>query len=168
MSDASPTSFNALTKDELYRSAVEDFALEVKKTDNKQTLLAAFGEYGVTWADYLKQHPELLPKEEEMNRTPEPSRQGSVISTQDMEVEPTPVVEEPAAGRVITYEPPKYNPNDKLLIKMERKNPMFQIRGYTFKKEAPYNLVSPSDAEFILRKPGFRQAFPSEVAEFYS
>lgn len=150
-----PTSFKDLKPTELYRSAIEDFALPVDEEDkNKKTvLLAAFVEGGVTWEDYVAQHPEVAPVEDESPT--------NVVTTQSV----APAVEEPV--RIITAETPQYNSGDKLLVKMERKNPLYEIMGYRFTQDNPYALVSPQAAEAILREDGFRQAFPSELQEFY-
>ena len=56
-----------------------------------------------------------------------------------------------------------------LLIKMERANTRYDIRGYTFTKEHPIRPVDEESAEYILEhEEGFRQARPSELEEYYS
>lgn len=58
---------------------------------------------------------------------------------------------------------------DKILLKMERKNPSMSIKGHSFTQRHPYQLVPASDAEFIiLNYKGFRQALPAEVERYYS
>ena len=159
MSDTLPTSFEDLKPTELYRSALEDFALPVDETDkNKKTvLLAAFVEGGVTWADYVAQHPEVKPAE-------------AVITSPTVPGESAPVPErpKPKPGKVITAARPEVNPEDQFLVKMTRPNLRYDTRGYTFTKEHPYALVSAADADFILEKEeGFQLASPSELREYY-
>jgi len=151
-----PTKFEDLKPTELYRSAIEDFALPVEESDkNKKTvLLAAFVEGGVKWADYVAQHPEVAPDPEEDN----------VVVSQDVAPKATSVEEQ----RVIVAEPPQARTNDVFLIKMVRDNVLYETRGHRFTQQHPYALVSPEDAEFILtQEDGFRQATPGELAEFY-
>lgn len=164
MSDK-PTKFKDLKPAELYRSAIEDFALPIDEADkdSKQVLLAAFAEGGVEWADYVKQHPEVAPESAPVVES-EPARGGAI--TLGHQSDNLTVDDEPA--RVIVQETPVYNPKDKLLIKMIRENPLFEVRGYRFTSAHPYNLVNPVDADYILRhEDGFRQALPSELEEFY-
>lgn len=162
-----PKDFSDLDAKELYRSAVEDFALPVEADDNKKVLLAAFVEGGVTFDDYIEQHPEAGPDEEDKaaaGREVETTRPGSVI-TLEKEVKGLSVSEEP---KVVVQEPVKVNPSDQYLIKMVRDNPLFEVRGYKFTSAHPYALVSADDAQHILEfEDGFRQALPSELSEFY-
>lgn len=56
-----------------------------------------------------------------------------------------------------------------VLIKMERRNPRYDIAGLSFTKEHPYHSVDPETAEFIVRNiEGFRLAMPSELADYYN
>ena len=60
------------------------------------------------------------------------------------------------------------DPSDALLMKMERGNPTYEVRGYRFTSTHPYALVAEIDAEWILENErGFRLASPKEVKEFY-
>lgn len=54
-----------------------------------------------------------------------------------------------------------------VVIKMDRKNPRFDIAGYTFTTSHPYNVVTEKVAAFILKTPGFKMVLPSEAAEYY-
>ena len=47
MSKENPESFNDLLVEELRRTAIEDFAVDIKATDNKKTVIAALVEDGV-------------------------------------------------------------------------------------------------------------------------
>lgn len=56
-----------------------------------------------------------------------------------------------------------------VLLKMERGNYIYQVRGYNFTKAHPFVLVERSDADFILSNIfGFRVATPEEVRKYYS
>lgn len=172
MTETLPQRFEDLKPTELYRSAIEDFAIDVAKEDKnkKNVLLAAFLESGVTWADYVVQHPEVAPA---VDTVAETLASGGVVTSSDVsseDVAATLSVEAPVEEEVIivTAKPPVYKANEKLLIKMERKNPLYEVRGHRFTTKNPYALVSPEDADYIIRhEEGFRQALPSEVQEFY-
>lgn len=154
MSDK-PTKFEDLDAAELYRSALEDFAVPVEEEDKgkKKVLLAAFVEAGVNWEDYVAQHPEVLPE-------PEVASPLQVESSVPLDPRPERAKVRVNHGVQTTGDP--------YLIKMERDNILYETRGYRFTRENPYALVDPKDAEYILRvEDGFRQAWPSELEEFY-
>lgn len=156
-----PTGFSDLTPTELYRSAIEDFALpvEVEDKNKKKVLLAAFVEGGVSWSDYVAQHPEVAPDPEPVVESPAPG----VITSSDLKAKP---IEEDVVIRVKEEIP--LASNEKYLIKMTRDNPQFNVKGVKFTQEHPYALVSPDVADYLLTKEeGFRQATPSELREFY-
>lgn len=149
-----PTKFEDLPVAELRRIAIEDFAVPVEEGDNKKSVVAALAESGVTWDMYVAQHPEVAPDEvkEEVVEV--------VVETPVVAAEPVaPVVAAPVTA----------SGDQPWLIKMTRENVRYDTRGYTFTKEHPYALVKPEDVEFILEKEsGFRQAYPSELQEFYA
>lgn len=168
---AKPTKFEDLSKDELIRSALEDFAVDLSDEEqgSKKTVLAALLESNLTWNDYVAQHPEVAPEEKAAvvtSNAPSHGKVGEGVTTgeitvnSDPEPEPTVHVATPVVQAV--------SPNDQYLLKMTRDNPLYQTRGYEFTKEHPYALVSANDAQWILEnEQGFRQAFPNELAEFY-
>lgn len=167
-------SFNDLEEKELYRSAIEDFALDVSPEDNKEALVAAFIETGVTWADYVAQHPEVKPAVEEKvvvaeqfdpnQRVPEPPRAGAVVTSKQVLGQE----EEVTTPTVNVQKPLEVKANEQYLIKMTRENPVFETRGHRFTQKHPYALVNGEDYEYIItREDGFRQALPSELSEFY-
>lgn len=165
-----PEKFEDLTAAELYRSALEDFAIPVEESDKtkKKVLLAAFAESGVHWADYVAQHPEVVPEPV----VSEPQVPRNVVTSEDVAPEVVSRVEEEKAAdvepNIIVAEPPRAKPQDVFLIKMTRDNVLFETRGHRFTQDHPYALVSPDDAEFILtQEDGFRQATPGELSEFY-
>lgn len=143
-------SFRNLDVSEL-ASVVEFFAVEIEAADlnkpSKKELLAALaaGDKPVTWEDYETIY---LPTVEKMRAT-------------EVKPEPAPVVVE----EVIVVEEPEEN----VILKMERENPRFDIYGYTFTKEHPYRPVTEDAAEFIMATvEGFRPATPREVADYYN
>lgn len=178
-----PTSFEDLKPTELYRSALEDFALPVEEEDKnkKKVLLAAFVEGGVTWDDYVAQHPEVKP--EPVAPVYEPALANTVASssqplepenkwdTSDPRYQGLPAgaaVAPDTAPPIAVAQPLVQNYDQPYLIKMTRDNPLFVVKGYRFTKEHPYAIVAAKDADYILTKEdGFRQATPSELREFY-
>jgi len=162
-----PTRFEDLPVAELRRSAVEDFAVPVEGDDNKKTVIAALAEAGVDWAAYVEQHPEVKPEEPAVKpadnfieRETERDR-GNVITSESMRA---PVTAEPVVAAPVVA-----SGSQPWLIKMTRENVRYDTKGYTFTQEHPYALVQPEDVEYLLEhEDGFRQAYPSELSEFYS
>jgi len=153
MSKENPTSWDDLDVGVLRTTALEDFAVDVKADDNKKTVIAALIEDGVKFEQYATLKGLNTVKS---NPTPPPSVEVNVT-----------VPEQPV--QIVTAQPLTEQAPQKWLIKMERDNVRYDVRGYKFTKEHPYSLVSPADAEYLLNKEkGFRQAFPSELEEFYS
>jgi hypothetical protein len=77
-------------------------------------------------------------------------------------------VEQPEPSQP-TVKPSAASVEDRVLIRMTRANPTFEIRGARFTKDNPYALVAERDADFIVENyEGFRIASPREVKEFYS
>lgn len=149
-----PTSFEGIDVKELRRIAVEDFAVEVKPNEKKPDVLAALAASGVTWQDYAN----LMGWGEPVAVEPVVADE-TVLPHEEVKVDEEVVV--------VTQQPlPK---NEKFLLKMERKNPVFETQGYRFSQEHPYALVEPEAAEWILQnEDGIRMAFPSELQDFYS
>lgn len=154
MSKENPESFADLDVATLRTTAIEDFAVDIKATDNKPTVLAALLEGGVEWKDYATLKGLNAPTIEE-----EPVVIEEVVVT-------APVIEEEV--EIITAGPLAPSRTQKYLLKMDRENVRFDIRGHKFTQEHPYALVSADDADHILTKEkGFRMAYPSELEEFY-
>lgn len=56
-----------------------------------------------------------------------------------------------------------------VVLKMERGNGRFDIRGYTFTREHPFRPVTTEDADWIVMNvEGFRRATTQEVTDYYS
>lgn len=158
MTDKKPTSFHNLGVAELRRSAIEDFAVDVGPKDNKDMVIAALTDSGVTWDAYVEQHPEVRPDEPEVS----PSGKQEHLTVPQTSSEPEEV-------NIIVAEEPVYKPQDKYLIKMTRENLVYESAGLRFTKEHPYALANADQADHILGKEdGFRQATPAELREYYS
>ena len=121
------------------KKIAEDFGVEIEGLKNKTDIIAALSEEGVTWSVYEKTLEKL--KEED-----------------DMATE---VLAKPVNKKV--------NPEDTLLVKMERHNYSYETHGFTFTKEHPYAAMDKDTAQEIFDKEeGFRLATPKEVQEFYN
>jgi hypothetical protein len=156
-------SLESLDKQTLYRTLVEDFAVDVKPTDSKKVLLAAAAEDGVSWEMYKKAYPDTEVEEEVIN----------VEATPAVVVVPDPagaVAEEVPAAPVIRTRTEEVNTSsqDMYLIKMERENPYYEFRGYKFTQDHPFAVMPAADADSILKNEnGFSIATPSEANEYY-
>lgn len=121
------------------KKIAEDFGVEINGLKNKTDIIAALSEEGVSWSVYTSTL-EKLEEEEDMAET--------------LFVKP---------------ENKKQNPEDTVLVKMERKNFRYDIMGHTFTKEHPYIAMDKDEAQEIFDKEeGFRLATPKEVQEYYS
>lgn len=158
-------SFENLNKDELTKVAKffnkEIVVADEEKGPSKKELIAALVADGATgpvsWDDYKNVYlgPETDNDGEDKPDEPEA----------DEPVEDSPEPEEEKSAPVEGGEPS----GNMVLIKMERKNATFDIRGMRFSKEHPYRSVEAEVAEEIIENvPGFRMALPSEVRDYYN
>ena len=132
-------SFDTLKVAELKKIA-EDFAVDVESLKNKNDIIAALSEEGVTWSVYSK----TIEKMEE--------------DAEDMSEEVLP-----------KFDPKKDQPQDTVLVRMTRANFRYDIMGHTFTNEHPFVAMKDKDAQAIFDKEeGFRLATPKEVQEFYN
>lgn len=132
-------SFETLKVSELKKVA-EDFGVEVEGAKNKATIIAALTEEGVTWSVYAKTQ----------NKTDEDEEDTS------MEILPR-------------FDPKKSNPEDTVLVRMDRANFRYDILGHTFTREHPFVAMDKDQAQGIFDKEeGFRLATPKEVQDFYN
>lgn len=153
--------FKKLPKKELLRLAEEDFkddleskGLDVKSSDNKTEIVEKFEQAGVTWDDYEALFPE----------DPEPEKTDNVIRVPKPEDEVL-----PNRRRSNKKAEAAEAADDLVLVKMERRNPYFEVKGYTFTSRNPFQLVKEDDVDFLVTQmDGFRMATPKEVKEFYS
>lgn len=133
-------SFETLKVAELKKIA-EDFAVDIIGLKNKNEIVAALSEEGVTWAVYAKTLSDL--------------EKAALEDTSD-EILPK-------------FDPKKDQPEDTVLVRMTRSNFRYDILGNTFTKDHPFVAMNESDAQSIFdREDGFRLATPKEVQEFYS
>jgi len=120
------------------RKIAEDFAVDTDGLKNKNDIIAAMSEEGVTWAVYQKTVKDLDDAEEDAD-----------------EVLPK-------------FDPKKDQAKDSVLVRMTRANFRYDILGYTFTNEHPFIAMKEEDAQSIFDKEeGFRLATPKEVQDFY-
>jgi len=132
-------SFETLKVAEL-RKIAEDFGVEAEELKNKKDIIAALVEEGVTWSVYEKTTKALEDEAEDISE----------------EVLPK-------------FDPKKDQPENTVLVKMDRHNFRYDIMGFTFTKEHPFVAMNKDDAQGIFDKEeGFRLATPKEVQEFYN
>ena len=159
-------SFDKLKIDELRRTAEDDFAVTLSDDEkkSKKLIAAALLESGVTFEQYLVANPhqrevyapETIPVENEV--TEAVPAENVVTSAQ---------VTAPPPVEIVVKEEVPLSTQQQWLVKMERQNPLFEIAGHRFTKDHPYVLMNAADAEVVLREDGFRQAYPSEIQEYY-
>lgn len=131
-------SFDTLKIAELKKIA-EDFGVSTDELKNKNDVIAALTEEGVTWAVYQKTIKDV---EDNLEEAPEPQAK---------------------------FDPKKEISEDDVLVKMTRPNFRYDIIGFTFTKEHPFVAMNKEKAQAIFDKEeGFRLANPKEVQEFYS
>lgn len=129
-----------LTKDELL-AASEQFGVELKRSMSKSDLVQRLAEDGVTLS-LIRGFNDNQDDDEE--------------SEDDFEDAAPAVAEE-------------VDDEDLVLVRMIRANNTYQIRGYTFKREHPFALVTETDADYLIEHDGgFRMASPKEAKEFYN
>ena len=132
-------SFETLKVTEL-RKIAEDFAVETEGLKNKNDIIAALAEEGVTWSVYNK----TINKMEE--------------ETEDMLEETLP-----------KFDPKAEQPENTVLVRMTRDNFRYDIMGFTFTKEHPFvAMVSDKAQEIFDKEEGFRLANPKEVQDYYN
>lgn len=149
-------SFKNLNVDEL-KDVAEFFVVDVEAADpekgpSKKELLAALasGDDPVTWDQYK----DIYVKAKEAGNDKAPTESGVDLTNAAAE-------EEEKVEAVDT--------SDYVLIKYDRKNPTYQVVGYTFTRRHPFASVPPEVAEYLVRQiEGFRLALPSEVTDYYN
>ena len=131
-------SFDTLKVSELKKIA-EDFGVDTDQLKNKNDVIAALAEEGVTWAVYQKTVKDI---EDNLEEAPEPQAK---------------------------FDPKKEISEDDVLVRMTRANFRYDILGFTFTKEHPFVAMKKDQAQAIFDKEeGFRLANPTEVQEYYS
>lgn len=77
-------------------------------------------------------------------------------------------VEQEDSADVVVPPVKTIDPSTAVLIRMDRRNPTYEIRGHVFTQQHPFALVGEEDANWILEnEKGFRIASPKEAKEFY-
>jgi hypothetical protein len=150
-------SFQSLKVDEL-KDVADFFVVDVEAADEehgptKKELLAALaaGDEPVTWEQYKDIY--LVAKQSD-NTAAEPEN----ATDADAHAE---------AAEAVAAEP--RDASNDVLIKYERKNPTYEVVGYTFTPKHPFASVPPEVAEYLVRNvEGFRLAMPSEVTDYYN
>jgi len=132
-------SFTELKLNELKKVA-ESFAVDTEGLKTKQEIVAAIQEEGVTYQMYDK----LKNAEKQEIEIPESEkikRERKIMS----------------------------KTTNQVLVKMERNNHSYEIRGYAFSQEHPFMAMSESEAQRIFdTEVGFRIATPREAQEYYA
>lgn len=155
-------SFQNLKVEELVKVAkhfnVDVVTAEKDKEPTKKELLAALaaGDDPVTWDDYKEYY---VPAQKSENTHVEPVNGEDEEAQARKAEEAVAEVEEPAQDE---------NTEEHVLVKYERKNPSYQVVGYSFSIRHPFQSVPVSVAEYLIRQQeGFRLALPSEVTDYY-
>jgi hypothetical protein len=116
----------------------EEFGTDIKPTDTKAIIIAALNEDGVTWEQAAVFDQAVAERDEIL-------KIGKMIAEEDAKAAEA-----------------------KVLLKMNRANGSYEIRGYKFTRTHPYGIVAESDALWITDNiEGFRYATPREASEFY-
>jgi hypothetical protein len=137
--------FKQLHKDVLIQVA-EDFAVELpyEVDDDKLTknvIVKALDDDGITW----KMYKEAFPDPEDQ---PETDAKPEAKTEAAAEFKPAP---------------------QKVLVKMNRANGTYEVRGLRFTKSHPFLPVDAQDADYLVTElEGFAIATPREVEEYYS
>lgn len=137
-------SFAVMRLQEL-RDVCDKFAVDYEPGANKKDLLTRLEEEGVDYGTYNKLYgPKTDPTESES--VP------SAVAKKD-------VNSALAVGRF----------NKQIVVKMDRKNPRYEIMGKTFTRDHPFLAMSEEEAQQIIDSAkGFRIATPREVEAYYS
>lgn len=116
----------------------EAFGVEVNANSRPATIAKRLEEDGVTWDMAKEQVPEL----------------GGDFEEAEEEV-----------TREVAEEKAK---EPQVLVKMDRANQRYDVRGFTFTQQNPFAIMPESDALWVVRNvEGFRRAVPEEAEEFY-
>lgn len=137
-------SFETMGKPEL-QAVCEEYGIEIDAKTKAQLLADLLAE-GVNYDDYqkLKEAPKV-----DVEEVLDPA-----------------VIQQHKAQEAL-----KENRNDEedVLVKMERKNMRYDLKGFTFTNEHPYVVMGKTQAQEIFdAQDGFRLATPREVESFYN
>lgn len=141
----------------------DEFGTEATQDLNEQQIIARLIEDGVTQEMVSTFLQGKLAAEQTLVEAPVVEETTVVTSTQ--------IKEGKAPRRKTTTETKVVEEvlPEQQLIFMDRENPTYRIRGYTFTRDHPFALVDHANAEYIVEhEEGFRYATPKEAREFYS
>jgi len=138
-------SFDSLTLIDLKKIA-EEFGVDSPVKITKKALIEILNEEGVTYEIYS--HFDKIEKD-----------------TNELEKENEPV----QANFYLNQSAAQQVEQNKVLVKMERKNASYMVGRYNFTQEHPYVAMPVWDAQYIFdSETGFRLANPGEVQQYYS
>lgn len=167
-------SLQSLKVDELKELAAF-YTVEPKVADpdhgpTKKELLAALAEEEVSKEDY---ETFLEAKAAGTDKTAEEKREEAAAAAAAEEETEAPVESEDEvkadAEEAVEVAEEQDDEEEQVLVKMERKNPTFQVGKHLFTSAHPFKSVSTADAENLLKNyKGFRLALPSEVKDYYN
>ena len=133
------------------KEAAEYFGVALEEGDNVDVIRAKFREDGIDDSQWARRDADLEAREKAIQEALEAAE-----------------AQKEAAVESDKIEAEKPEEVETLLIKMVRKNPTMNIRGYKFTQKHPYQVVPVRDAEFIVAHyKGFTVATPSEVESYY-
>lgn len=156
--------FDKMKRDDLYNMAVDGFAVDVSETATKAVIIAALNEQGVTWemARTYDANARAVYEAEQAKKAP-----AGVITTETIAPEVQVLSDEPVTVVEIPVTPAPVD--TRVLVRMDRENPRYEVRGYRFTSDNPFALVKEGDVDFVLsHEQGFKIASPNEAKEFYS
>jgi hypothetical protein len=134
-------SFESMKLDEL-KTVAEGFGVDTETVKTKKSLITLLDEEGVTYDLYVKFFSAEKDEPEDYVNTAQ-------IKNQQLNIP------EPSSATV--------------LVKMDRKNGMYETNGFTFTREHPYVAMGDWQAQRIFdEEEGFRPATPKEIQEYYS
>lgn len=144
-------------------AAAEHYGVDVDETSTNAELVASLYEEGVTDEVYAKDFENEPAENTVTTKDAAPKKEAGgepTLTEEDLAENNEDAIAEPV---VEDFRGKRY------LIKMERKNPLFEIGKHRFTQDRPFAVVSAKEAQEILTKyEGFRQAFPDEAESFYS
>lgn len=134
-----PEGFMSLKKDKLVHVASE-FGVDFDPAQTKREIVDAMEAEGVSWQYY----EQLVKTVEDVNER---------LANE--------VLEEPTQDEEVAE-------GERVLVRMTRKNPRYDVRGATFTQEKPFAFLSEDDAAWVVENiEGFRPALQKEVRDFY-
>lgn len=145
-----------MNKSELEHVA-NSFFIEFPEDATKKEMLAILAENEVT--------------QEQVDGLEEPQEETSgIVTTESIKAAPeSNVVQANGESAVEERAAAPVEKDGTVILRFDRQNPTYEIMGYNFSHEHPFQVVKAGDADYIVKNiPGFRPALASEVDEYYS